>query len=254
MNHEIIAQESDYGLIALYLKEGVLWDIEIDSKKYPHHYGQSITGRITKIDTSLKASIVTASDTTEYLLRNTSLPAGHQLDGIITKLSPNKIPEIKLHDTPERKKSAIERLSERTNVDKIIFEENIIDHFDLWPQIEDLLKTELETNEGRVSFEQTSALVAIDIDQSTQKSALSSNIKLAKQIAQHIILRKLSGTIMIDFIRMPHKKQRNDVEEKLKSALKTSPMPCHFHGYTHTGLYELTIERRDYPTATLLKL
>lgn len=252
MNHEIIAQDSDFGLIALYLKEGVLWDIEIDSKKHPHYYSQPITGKISKIDQGLRASIVTNVDGGEYLLRDTSLPAGARIEGIITKLVPNKIPEIKQHDISDlQRKSAIERLCERTNVDKISVDPDIIDHYDLWPQIEALSQDTLETNEGRLSFEQTSALVSIDVDQSTHKSALSSNIKLAKQIARHIILRKLSGIIMIDFIRMNHEKQRHDVEEKLKSALRNSPMPCHFHGYTNTGLYELTIERRDYATTFL---
>ncbi len=253
MNHEIIAEDTEYGLIALYLKEGLLCDLEIDSPKHPYYYNAPITASLTKIDTALKASIAKNDQGDEFLLRDTSLPTGKTINAIISKLAPGKLPEIKQVETLPPLKDAIKRLQERTDTTKVTHQTEIIDHYDLWPALEALKDTTISTNDGRITIETTTALTAIDVDQSSAKNALTVNLKLTKLIAKQIILRKLSGIILIDFIRMKTDQQKRDVEKKLQSTLQQNPTQCHFHGFTRAGLYELTIERQNYPTHYLLE-
>jgi len=97
----------------------------------------------------------------------------------------------------------------------------IFDYFGVEEQISALSRRHIPLERGAsIVIDQTEALVAIDVNTgrlkegSLDETLLKTNLIAAKEIAHQIMLRDLSGLIVIDFIDM----ERNDHREKLYKA------------------------------------
>jgi ribonuclease G len=104
---------------------------------------------------------------------------------------------------------------------------------------------------GRIIFQSTAALVAIDVDLGAcgrdvgaARAAFETNIEAAHAVAHHLRLRNLSGQLMIDFLPMRDRRQGSQVLETLRGSLAADPCPAHVLGFTRLGLVEMTRERR----------
>ncbi len=115
---------------------------------------------------------------------------------------------------------------------------------------------------GRIIIAETSALTAIDVDTgkttggslgsgSPQRLASITNREAVTAIARHLRLRNLAGQIVIDFLSMKGKKDKQDIMALLRDALAGDPVECHVLGYTGLGMVELTRRRRG-PSVTRL--
>jgi ribonuclease G len=100
--------------------------------------------------------------------------------------------------------------------------------------------------------QQTEAMTVIDVNsksytsnQSRARSVVSINKQAAKQAAKVIQARQLSGMIVIDFIRMPSKKDQQAVMDTLKKATEQDLQPVKLYGFTRMGLFELTRKRES---------
>ena len=104
---------------------------------------------------------------------------------------------------------------------------------------------------GRVIFQATAALVAIDVDLGAggrdvgaARAAFETNLEAAAAVAHHLRLRNLSGQLMIDFLPMRDRRQGLQVLETLRKSLAADPCPAHVLGFTRLGLVEMTREMR----------
>lgn len=125
----------------------------------------------------------------------------------------------------------------------------------LSPQITDFIKRlsarVIDAGSGvELVVEQTEAMTVIDVNsntytsnQSRARSVVTINKLAAKQAATVIRERNLSGMIVIDFIRMPSRKDQQAVKDTLKKAVEQDKLPVQLYGFSQMGLFELTRKR-----------
>ena len=103
---------------------------------------------------------------------------------------------------------------------------------------------------GYLIIDQTEALVAIDVnsgkatrERSIEDTALKTNLEAAEEFARQARLRDLSGLVVIDFIDMEENKNRNNVEKKLKEAMRKDRARIQIGQISGFGLLELSRQR-----------
>ncbi len=103
---------------------------------------------------------------------------------------------------------------------------------------------------GSVVFNQTEALVAIDVnsgratrERNIEETALRTNLEAAEEIARQLRLRDLAGLIVIDFIDMEEHKNQGAVERRLKEALKSDRARIQVGRISPFGLLEMSRQR-----------
>lgn len=106
---------------------------------------------------------------------------------------------------------------------------------------------------GNLIVEQTSALVAMDVNRAGGESSLAVNIEAAAEAARQMRLRNLSGAILIDFINMPQKTDRSRIVEALEQEMIEDAHGTQIHGFTRLGIMEVTRKRRDATLAEKLR-
>ena len=100
---------------------------------------------------------------------------------------------------------------------------------------------------GSITFDTTEALTVIDVNMgsavNTGGNAYEVNINAAELIAQQLLLRKISGIVIIDFIRLPNKKERNRIVELMQNLFINDFVETNIYGFTRLGLFEISRER-----------
>ena len=103
---------------------------------------------------------------------------------------------------------------------------------------------------GYLIIDQTEALVAIDVnsgkatrERSIENTALKTNLEAAEEFARQARLRDLSGLVVIDFIDMEEIKNRNNIEKKLKEAMRKDRARIQIGEISSFGLLELSRQR-----------
>lgn len=96
---------------------------------------------------------------------------------------------------------------------------------------------------GRLIIEPTSACVAIDVD-GEGREALDLDIEAAHEIARQLRLRNLGGTVIVDFVDLPTKPQRQRLEEALKRAFRDDPVAVQIYPMSPLGIVQLGRARR----------
>lgn len=103
---------------------------------------------------------------------------------------------------------------------------------------------------GSILIEETAALVAIDVNSGPRSEGLNqaetayrTNLEAADEIARQIVLRDLSGLIVIDFVGSRRRDHRQAVLDHLRRALADDPQACNVAGFTPLGLVEMTRPR-----------
>jgi ribonuclease G len=101
---------------------------------------------------------------------------------------------------------------------------------------------------GSIVIQPTEALTVIDVNtgkavagkKKVQETFLKVNREAAKEIAKQIRLRNLSGIIIIDFIDMDLKKDKDLLMEELEDYFKKDPIKTTLVDMTALGLVEVT--------------
>ncbi|MBK5932592.1 Rne/Rng family ribonuclease [Rhodovulum imhoffii] len=102
---------------------------------------------------------------------------------------------------------------------------------------------------GELWVEPARALVAVDVNTGPDTSpaaGLKANLAAARELPRQLRLRGLGGQIVVDFAPMP-KKDRRQVEQALRAALRVDPVETTFIGWTALGHVELTRKRERPP-------
>ncbi|MEZ5834337.1 MAG: ribonuclease E/G [Geminicoccaceae bacterium] len=96
---------------------------------------------------------------------------------------------------------------------------------------------------GRLIIEQTAACVAIDVD-GGGRAALDVDIEAAGEIGRQLRLRNLGGTIIVDFVDLPTKPQRQRLDEALRRSVRGDPSPVQIFPMSPLGIVQLSRARR----------
>ena len=100
-------------------------------------------------------------------------------------------------------------------------------------------------------IEATHAATMIDVDGGT-RGALAANLDAARAVARQIGLRNLAGPIVIDFVGMKQREDRDQVLAALQTALAADAEKPELLGWTKLGHLELVRRRGAAPLAELL--
>ncbi len=99
-----------------------------------------------------------------------------------------------------------------------------------------------------IVIEPTEALTVIDVNTGkaitkkrvTEETFFAINMEAAKEIANQIRIRNLSGIILIDFINLSSEEQQEKLKEELKNLFKDDPIQTEVIDFTKLGLMEIT--------------
>ena len=138
-----------------------------------------------------------------------------------------------------------------TGVDiKLVYEnkKDLIEEYGLIGQLEKLENRKIWLNcGGFITIDKTEALTAIDVNTGkfTGKKDLESTIfKVNKEatieIAKQLRLRDIGGIIIVDYIDMKDKDNKEKIENLLKYELKNDRAKTQVEGFTRLNLMELT--------------
>jgi ribonuclease G len=139
----------------------------------------------------------------------------------------------------------------KTSVELYEDSEPVFDAYNLESEISRALKKKVWLKSGGyIVIEHTEAFVAIDVNtgryvgrQSLEETILKTNLEAVKEIAYQIRLRDIGGQIIIDFIDMEKKSNRERVCNALKEALKKDRSKTHVLPISELGLIEMTRKR-----------
>ncbi len=126
--------------------------------------------------------------------------------------------------------------------------ENIFSFYGIEKEIEKALKHIVWLDNGAyLLIEQTEALTIIDVNTgkfqgkvNLRDTVFKTNIAAAKEIAYQLMVRNISGIVLIDFIDMKDKEQQQKVIQALRSVAKEDRNRVTIHGFTSLGIMELT--------------
>lgn len=95
---------------------------------------------------------------------------------------------------------------------------------------------------GNIVIETTAALTAIDVN-SSGRQALETNLDAAKEIARQLRLRRIGGTIVVDFIDLESRNDREALMAGLKTAFSNDPASIQILPPTSLGLVQISRQR-----------
>lgn len=129
----------------------------------------------------------------------------------------------------------------------------VFEHYDLERQLEEVFRRKVVLKSGGyIIFDETEALIAVDVNTGQHKGAdsqdetiLQVNTEAVQEIARHLRLRNLGGLIVIDLIDMRHKRHRAAVYQVFRDALKKDKARTHILPISPLGLLEMTRQRVD---------
>ncbi|MEN9842427.1 MAG: hypothetical protein RLZZ612_256 [Pseudomonadota bacterium] len=103
---------------------------------------------------------------------------------------------------------------------------------------------------GAIVIDHTEALVAVDVNSARaikggdiEETATRTNLEAADEVARQARLRDLGGLIVIDFIDMEEAKNRREVENRLRDALRQDRARVQFGAISKFGLLEMSRQR-----------
>lgn len=129
--------------------------------------------------------------------------------------------------------------------------QSLWEHFNITRQLDEVTKREVNLpSGGRLVFDQTEALMAIDINSGKSQGknnfeamVYRTNMEAVEAIARHLRLRDIGGQVVIDFIEMRDKAHCKDVENALHAAMKRDRARHDIGKLSNFGLLELVRQR-----------
>ncbi len=132
----------------------------------------------------------------------------------------------------------------------------LFDFHDLLDQIDMLFEPYVLLKAGgNIIIQDTAALTAIDINRGGDtRGNLAINLDALSEIGRQIRLRNLGGIIVIDFLKMNKKIEKETLLAAFEGIIAEDPCTVQLHGLTNLGLVELTRQRRTPPLQQRLDL
>ena len=130
--------------------------------------------------------------------------------------------------------------------------EPIFEAFGITQELEKAIRPKVWLKSGGyIVINQTEALVAIDINTGKyvgksnrlEDTIVKTNLEAVKEIVRQMRLRDLGGIIVVDFIDMDERKNRQKVMQALEDAMKTDKAPYKILQFNDFGLVAITRKR-----------
>ena len=119
------------------------------------------------------------------------------------------------------------------------------------------LMSELESKKvylkcgGYLFIEQTQAMVVVDVNsgkidtrKEKEDAILQVNLEACDKLMEQLILRNLSGMIIVDFINMKNKESVHTILERMRALARKDNVKTSIIGFTKLGLLEMTREKK----------
>lgn len=127
----------------------------------------------------------------------------------------------------------------------------LFDHFKIESEIRDLFKQRVDLpTGGYLIIQPTEALVSVDVNtgrytgkKDPEKTILRTNTEAAREIARQIRLRDVGGIIVVDFIDMESRANRERVLQELRTHLGRDRARTRAFAVSELGLVEMTRQR-----------
>lgn len=157
-------------------------------------------------------------------------------------------------DNEEDFKDISEVVSKKDEVSVSIFNEarSLFDYYGIEKEILKLRHNKVNLNcGGTIVIEKTEAMTVIDVNsgkntkgRSFDKTILETNLEAAKEIGRQIMLRNLSGIIVVDFIDMRDFSHKAIVMKALKESLSQDKGNVKVFPFTELDLVQIARKRR----------
>jgi len=130
--------------------------------------------------------------------------------------------------------------------------EPIFDAFNVTAELEKALRPKVWLKSGgHIVINQTEALVAVDVNTGKyvgrsnrlEDTIVKTNTEAVKEIVRQIRLRDLGGIIVVDFIDMDERKNRQKVMQALEEAMRADRAPYKILQFNDFGLVAITRKR-----------
>ncbi len=130
--------------------------------------------------------------------------------------------------------------------------EPIFDAFNITAELEKALRPKVWLKSGgHIVINQTEALVAVDVNTGKyvgrsnrlEDTIVKTNTEAVKEIVRQIRLRDLGGIIVVDFIDMDERKNRQKVMQALEDAMRSDRAPYKILQFNDFGLVAITRKR-----------
>ncbi|MBY6035321.1 Rne/Rng family ribonuclease [Fictibacillus nanhaiensis] len=109
-------------------------------------------------------------------------------------------------------------------------------------------------NGSSLYWNATEALTVVDVNtgkftgkKDRAKTVVETNLLAAKEIMRQLRLRNLAGMIVIDFITMESKEDKQKITLAMQEEIKKDSSTMILHGFTKMGLFEMT-RKKDRPS------
>jgi ribonuclease G len=153
----------------------------------------------------------------------------------------------------ERIRTMIGRISRRSLSKVKLYGESqpLFDRFGITRQLETAFSRQVHLKSGGyLVFDETEALVAIDVNTGRHKSGKDQdstiyhvNCEAADEICRQLRLRNIGGLIILDFIDMKSRKDQQSIYQRVKNGLKRDRARTHVLPISPLGLMEMTRQR-----------
>ncbi len=106
---------------------------------------------------------------------------------------------------------------------------------------------------GQIVIDETEALIAIDVNTGAHKAKSGEdkntifqvNMEAATEIARQVRLRNIGGLIIIDFIDMKSRRDRNQVYSRIRSEMANDRAKTHILPISQLGIMQMTRQRQQ---------
>ena len=181
-------------------------------------------------ETSLTRGIVRdlLSDKVDLLLVDSKL-LYNEIEQYLKQIDPELLPKVKMYQA----------------------ETPMFDEYDIETEIRNLFKQRVELpTGGYLIIQPTEALISIDVNtgrytgkRDPESTILRTNLDAAREVARQIRLRDIGGIIVVDFIDMETKSNRDKVLQELRTHLGRDRARTRAFAVSELGLIEMTRQR-----------
>lgn len=181
-------------------------------------------------ETSLTRGIVRdlLSDKVDLLLVDSKL-LYNEIEQYLKQIDPDLLPKVKLYQA----------------------ETPLFDEYDIETEIRNLFKQRVDMpTGGYLIIQPTEALISIDVNtgrytgkRDPESTIFRTNLEAAREVARQLRLRDIGGIIVVDFIDMETKSNRDKVLQELRTHLGRDRARTRAFAVSELGLIEMTRQR-----------
>jgi ribonuclease G len=161
----------------------------------------------------------------------------------------------------ENMRNAISQISKRSLSKINLFKDSIpiFERFNIERQIEQTFQRRVPLpSGGEIVIEETEALVAVDVNTGSHRNKdgkdknfiLQVNLESASEVARQIRLRNIGGLIIIDFIDMKNRRDRQAVYNRMRREMEDDKAKNHILQISQLGIMQMTRQRQEVSIGT----